>query len=70
MISSKISATFESATQAKALVGDICKIEIIDSLETCGGLGLPVIKAAEAALAGAKLAELAPKAVDWCSRAT
>ncbi len=69
VISSKISATYESAIQAKALVGDICKIEIIDSLQTCGGLGLPVIKAAEAALAGAKLAELAPKAADWCSRA-
>jgi DegV family protein with EDD domain len=68
-LSSKLSATFESATQAKALVGDICKIELVDSLQTCGGLGLPVIRAAEAALAGAKLADLAPQAADWCSRA-
>ncbi|MGA9047636.1 MAG: DegV family protein [Dehalococcoidia bacterium] len=68
VISSKLSATFESATQAKALVGDICKIEVVDSLETCGGLGLPVIRAAEAAMAGAKLADLAVQAADWCSR--
>ncbi len=69
VISSKLSATFESATQAKALVGDICKIEIVDSLQTCGGLGLPVIRAAEAAQAGAKLADLTAQANDWCSRA-
>jgi len=68
VISSKLSATFESATQAKALVGDICKIEVVDSLETCGGLGLPVIRAAEAAMAGAKLADLTVQAADWCSR--
>ncbi|MGA2158683.1 MAG: DegV family protein [Dehalococcoidia bacterium] len=68
VISSKLSATFESATQAKALVGDICKIEVVDSLETCGGLGLPVIRAAEAAMAGAKLADLVVQAADWCSR--
>jgi DegV family protein with EDD domain len=67
-ISSKLSATFESAVQAKALVGNIAKIEIVDSLETCSALGLPVIKAAEAAKGGAKLAELVPMAADWCSR--
>jgi DegV family protein with EDD domain len=67
-ISSKLSATYESAIQAKALVGDICKIEIVDSLETCGALGLPVIRAAEAALAGTKLDELAVFAEGWCSR--
>jgi len=68
-LSSKLSATVESATQAKALVGNICKIEVVDSLQTCGALGLPVIRAAEAALAGAKLAELASQAADWCARA-
>jgi len=67
-ISSKLSATYESAIQAKALVGDICKIEIVDSLETCGALGLPVIRSAEAALKGVKLAELVVSARDWCSR--
>jgi len=69
VLSSKISATHESAVQAKALVGDICKIEIVDSLQTCGALGLTVIKAAEAAQTGMKLAELAEKARDWASRA-
>lgn len=69
LLSSKLSATYESAVQAKALVGDICKIEIIDSQQTCGALGLPVIKAAEAAQSGVKLAELAASAKDWCSRA-
>jgi DegV family protein with EDD domain len=69
VISSKLSATFESATQAKAMVGDICKIELVDSLQTCGGLGLPVIRTAEAAQAGARLADLAAQANDWCSRA-
>jgi DegV family protein with EDD domain len=68
VLSSKLSATYESAVQAKALVGNICKIEIVDSLETCGALGLPVIRAAEAAQSGVKLAELAEMARDWCSR--
>lgn len=57
-IGSKLSATYESAIQAKALVGDICKIEVIDSMQTIGGLGLLAIKAAEAAHSGAKLAQI------------
>jgi DegV family protein with EDD domain len=68
IFSSKISATYDSAVQAKAMVGDIAKIEVVDSLQSCGGLGLPVIKAAEAAAAGAKLAELAEATKNWCSR--
>lgn len=68
VISSKLSATYESAVQAKALVGNLCKIEIVDSLETCGALGLPVIRAAEAAKSGVKLAELTEMAGDWCTR--
>ncbi|MDD5495194.1 MAG: DegV family protein [Dehalococcoidia bacterium] len=57
-ISSGISATYESALQAKALVGNICKIEVVDSLLTCGGLGLPAYRAAQAAAQGAKLGEI------------
>ena len=68
LFSSKISATYESAIQAKALVGDICKIEIIDSWQACGGLGLPVIKAAEMVQAGAKLADVVAAVKDMCSR--
>ena len=69
VISSKLSATYESAIQAKALVGNICKIEVVDSLQTCGALGLPVIRAAEAAQRGVKLAELTEMAKGWCSSA-
>jgi len=69
LFSSKISATFESAVQAKAMVGNIARIEIIDSLQTCGGLGLPVIRAAEAIVAGAKLADVVESVKDMCSRA-
>ncbi|MCX6002456.1 MAG: DegV family protein [Chloroflexi bacterium] len=68
IFSSKISATYDSAVQAKAMVGDIAKIEVVDSLQSVGGLGLPVIKAAEMAAGGAKLAELAEATKDWCSR--
>jgi len=68
LFSSKISATYESAIQAKALVGDICKIEIVDSLQTCGGLGLSVIKAAEMVQGGARLADIVASVQDMCSR--
>lgn len=57
-ISGGISATYESAVHAKNLVGDLCKIEVIDSRLTCGGLFLPALKAAQAAQQGLKLAEI------------
>jgi DegV family protein with EDD domain len=57
-ISSKLSATYESALQAKELAGNVCKVEVVDSLETCGGLGLPALRAAQAAEKGAKLNEI------------
>ncbi len=57
-ISGGISATVESALQAREMVGDICKIEVVDSLQTIGGEMLLVLKAAEAAKNGAKLAEI------------
>jgi DegV family protein with EDD domain len=69
LFSSKISATYESAIQAKALVGNIANIEIVDSLQTCGALGLAVIRAAEEAQKGAKISELVGPLKDWCSRA-
>jgi DegV family protein with EDD domain len=69
LFSSKISATYESAVQAKALVNDIARIEIVDSLQTCGALGLVVIKACEAIQAGAKLDDVVAMAKDWSSRA-
>lgn len=57
-ISGGISATAESAIQAKDMAADICKIEVVDSLQTIGGEFLLVLKAAEAANSGAKLAEI------------
>jgi len=57
-ISGGISATAESAIQAKDMAADICKVEVIDSLQTIGGELLLVLKAAEAAKNGAKLAEI------------
>jgi len=68
IFSGKISATYDSAVQAKAMVGDIAKIEVIDSGQSVGALGLPVIMAAEDAARGVKLAELAEVTRDRCSR--
>lgn len=68
LFSSKISATYESAIQAKSMVGNIANIEIIDSLQTCGALGLPVMWAAEEAKKGAKMSELIEPVKDKCAR--
>jgi len=54
-LSSKLSGTYESALQAKGMVGEKCRIEVIDSLTVAMGLGLIVIAAAKAAQAGANL---------------
>jgi DegV family protein with EDD domain len=57
-ISGAISATYESALQARNLVDGLCEIEIVDSRITCGGLFLPALRAAQAAQQGAKLKEI------------
>ena len=57
-ISSKLSATYNSALLGKEGVGTHCHIEIINSLSATIGLGLIVISAAKAALAGANLDEI------------
>ena len=59
VVSSKLSGTYQSALQAKSLIEGKCRIEVIDSLAVAMGFGLIVIKAAEAAKAGANLDELA-----------
>ena len=59
VVSSKLSGTYQSALQAKSLIEGKCRIEVIDSLTVAMGFGLIVIKAAEAAKAGANLDELA-----------
>jgi len=59
VISSKLSGTYQSALQAKSMVEEKCRIEVIDSLTVAMGFGLIVIEAAKAAQAGANLDELA-----------
>ena len=66
VVSSKLSGTYQSALQAKDMVEEKCRIEVIDSQTVAMGLGLIVIEAAKAAKAGAnldKLADLVRKAI-------
>lgn len=58
VISSKLSGTFQSATNAKDLVTNKSRIEIIDSKNVAMGFGLLVITAAQAAKDGASLKEI------------
>ncbi len=57
-ISSKLSATYEVALQAVALMKKKCRVKVIDSTQAIMAQGLVVIKAAEAAQAGASLEEI------------
>ena len=66
VVSSKLSGTYQSATQAKDYVKGKCRIEIVDSLTVAMAEGLIVISAARAVKEGAnlaKVAEMARKAV-------
>ena len=54
-ISSKLSATYESAIEAKNMAKANCRIEVVDSMVAIGGQMLLVIKAAKAAQSGASL---------------
>ena len=47
-VSSKLSATYNAALQAKAAIGPNAPIEIVDSQQVSVGLGLTVLKAAQA----------------------
>ena len=57
-ISTKLSATYNSALVGKGGMKVNCRVEVIDSLSATTGLGLLVIAAAKAALAGANLDEI------------
>jgi len=59
VVSGMLSGTYQSAMQAKSMIEDKCRIELIDSRKVAMSLGLIVVKAAKAAKAGAKLDELA-----------
>jgi DegV family protein with EDD domain len=58
VVSSKLSGTYQSATQAKELLKRECRIEVIDSLSVAMGMGLIVISAANAIKSGANLNEV------------
>jgi DegV family protein with EDD domain len=66
VVSSKLSGTYQSATQAKEMVNSKCRIEVVDSQQVAMGMGLIVISAVKAAKEGAdltKLADMARKAI-------
>lgn len=67
-VSSKMSGTNQSATQAKELVKGKAKIEIIDSLQVAGAQGMVVVAAANVANTGATLAKTAEAARSALSR--
>ena len=58
VISSKLSGTYQSATNAINMVQKDCRIEVIDSMGVAMNFGLLVAKAAEMANGGASLAEI------------
>lgn len=58
VLSSKLSGTYQSATNAKNLIKKKCHIKVIDSLKVAMSLGLVVIAAAKIAQAGAGLDEV------------
>ena len=57
VVSSKLSGTYQSATQAKGILKNKCRINIVDSLSVAMGQGLIVIAAASAVKNGANLDE-------------
>lgn len=59
VVSSKLSGTYQSATQAKDMMKGKCKIEVIDSLSVAMGMGLIVMSVVKAVQAGAGLTEAA-----------
>jgi DegV family protein with EDD domain len=58
VISSKLSGTYQSATNARSMATNKCHIEVIDSQNVAMGFGLLVISAAQAAKRGASLKEV------------
>jgi DegV family protein with EDD domain len=57
VVSSKLSGTYQSATQARELLKRECQIEVVDSLSVAMGMGLIVIDVHRAVKEGAKLSE-------------
>lgn len=63
-ISGGLSGTVESARQAAAELGGQRRIEVVDSMSTCGGLAVVVLAAQAAADSGADVAQVAQRAHD------
>jgi DegV family protein with EDD domain len=61
-LSSKLSATIESARAAAREVADLIAVRVVDTLSVSVGMGLQVIEAARMAEAGKSLAEVADAA--------
>jgi DegV family protein with EDD domain len=67
-ISSKLSATYETAVKAKELRKSKARLEVIDSQSAVVGLGLITIATAKVAQAGASLDEVIDVARNCCQR--
>ena len=61
-LSGGLSGTVESARQAAAEIGPQCRIEVVDSLSTAGGLAMVVLAAQAAADGGAGVEVVAERA--------
>ena len=68
-VSSKLSGTINSATQASEQAGADCPVEIVDTQQASMALGLIVISVARAAASGVGLEELTSLANDVSRRA-
>ncbi len=67
-VSSKLSGTAQSANQAKEMMGNKCRIEIVDSHLVAMSMGLVVISSVKKAKEGLGLKELAEYARAACKR--
>jgi DegV family protein with EDD domain len=67
-LSSKLSATMQSAQVAATAVSDACKVEVIDSLSVSMGLGSLAITAARRAREGDSLESIAANVLDRRNR--
>lgn len=67
-LSSKLSATGESAQAAARAVADVVPVKVVDSLSVTLGLGMIVVESARRAVAGASLDEIVALADDMARR--
>jgi DegV family protein with EDD domain len=58
VVSSKLSGTYQSASQAREMTKGKCRIEVVDSLSVAMGMGLIVVSAVNAVKSGASLNEV------------